>query len=200
MSAPGNPNETQASQRARALVDRLWNDKTQFGADFRKAAKEMYPDINTPDEQVAIAAAPLKAEVDDLKGKLQSALDRIAAREKADEDLRVENDLAVKITSAANEYGLTDSGRDKMMQRMKETGNVSDPQAAAAWVVSQLPKPAPSDTPSWLPQKADLFGSAERNERWEKLHRDPIKYFDDELREWARDPDKYVQDTFAGLA
>lgn len=188
--------QAQTVTRAQQLVDKLWQRKDATGVEFRKAAKELFPDISTPDEQVEIAAAPIKAEVEDLKNQLKSALDRISAKEKADDDLRVENDLAVKIASAAREFGLTDSGRDKMMQRMKDTGNVSDPQAAAAYVVSQMPKPEPSNTPSWLPQKADLFGVAERDEKWAALHRDPIKYFDDELRECFRDPDKYVSDTF----
>jgi hypothetical protein len=199
MSDPGKQ-QPQAVTRAQQLVDKLWSDKTQLGADFRKAAKDLFPDINTPDEQVAIAAAPLAEKLNKVEGDLKAALERLSAKEKADDDLRLENDLAVKITGAAKEFGLTESGMGKMMARMKETGNVSDPQAAAAWVVSQMPKPEPSNTPSWLPQKADLFGSNERNEKWEKLHRDPIKYFDDELRECFRDPDKYVRETFEGTA
>jgi hypothetical protein len=190
------PAQNAAATRAQQLVDKLWARKDATGVEFRKAAKELFPDINTPEEAIEVAAAPLRAEVDDLKTQLKGALDRLSAKEKADDDLRVENDLAVKISSAAREFGLTDQGRDKMMQRMKDTGNVSDPQAAAAWVVSQMPKPQPSNTPSWLPQKADLFGAAERNEQWEALHRDPVKYFDDQLRECFRDPEKYVADTF----
>lgn len=189
-----------AATRAQLLVDKLWARKDQQGADFRKAAKELFPDINTPDEAIEIAAAPLKEKVDGLEGKLKDALDRISAREKADDDLKAENDLGMKISNAARQFGLTDQGRDKMMARMKETGNVADPEAAAAWVVSQMPKPQASNTPSWLPQKADLFGVAERDEKWASLHRDPLKYFDDELKECFRDPEKYVADTFGGHA
>jgi hypothetical protein len=184
------------AKRAQALVDKLWGDKSATGAAVRKAAKEMYPDITIPDEQAEIAAAPIKAEMEEIKGQLKTALDRLTAREKADDDMRVENDLAVKITSAAREFGLTESGKNKMMERMKETGNYTDAQAAAAYVVSQMPKPAPSNSPSWLPEAANLFGSQQREEQFESLHKDPRKYMDDQLREFARDPDKYVADTF----
>jgi hypothetical protein len=193
MSEPG---KTDPAARAQALVDKLWGDKTEKGAFVRKAAKEMFPDITIPDEQAEIAAAPLKAEMEDMRGQLKTAMDRLAAKEKADDDLRVENDLALKINSAAREFGLTDSGKSKMMERMKETGNYSDAQAAAAYVVSQMPKPAPSSSPSWLPEAANLFGTQQRDEQFEALHKDPRKYMDDQLREFARDPDKYVSDTF----
>jgi metal-dependent amidase/aminoacylase/carboxypeptidase family protein len=184
------------AKRAQALVDKLWGDKSATGAAVRKAAKEMYPDINIPDEQAEIAAAPLKAEIEDMRGQLKSAMDRLAAKEKADEDMRVETDLSVKIAAAAREFNLTDSGKAKMMERMKETGNYTDAQAAAAYVVSQMPKPAPSNSPSWLPEAANLFGTQQRDEQFEALHKDPRKYMDDQLREFSRDPDKYVADTF----
>lgn len=190
--APKNDAQT----RAQALVDKLWNRKDETGATVRKAAKELFPDITIPDEQAEIAAAPMKAELEDMKGQLKTAMDRLAAKEKADDEMRVENDLSVKITSAAREFGLTDSGKTKMIERMKETGNFSDAQAAAAYVVSQMPKPAPSSSPSWLPEASNLFGVHERDEKFESLHRNPQKYMDDELRLFSRDPDAYVKETF----
>jgi hypothetical protein len=196
MAEAPNPQPTPAATRAQQLVDKLWARKDAVGVEFRKSAKEMFPDINTPDEQMEIAAAPIVEKVGKLEGQLKDALDRISAREKADDDLKAENDLGAKIYKAASTFGLTDQGRDKMMARMKETGNVADPEAAAAWVVSQMPKPQASNTPSWLPQKADLFGVTERDEKWASLHRDPLKYFDNELRECFNDPQKYVAETF----
>jgi hypothetical protein len=82
------------------------------------------------------------------------------------------------------------------MDRMKETGNVTDADAAAAWVISQTPKPAPTNAPSWLPTDINLFGTKEKDERFEALHTDPRKYMDDQIREFVRDPDKYVEETF----
>lgn len=182
--------------RAEVLLDKLWNEQSPAGQAVRQAAKTMYPEITTPDDTAAIAVAPLKAEVEDLKGQLGKALDRISAREQADADTQTENALAVKITNAARQFSLTDAGRDKMIARMKETGNFSDADAAAAWVHTQTPKPAPTNTPTWLPEAANLFGSQKQEEQFEALHKDPRKYMDDQLRLFSRDPDAYVAETF----
>lgn len=185
-----------AVTRAQQLVDKLWNDKSPTGVAVRKQAKELFPDINIPDEQAELATAPIKAEVDDLKVQLSKAMDRITARDKADDEMRAETEMSVKLQSARKNFGLTDAGYDKMVERMKATGNFSDAEAAAAYVVSQMPKVAPSSSPSWLPEAANLFGAQERDEKFEKLHQNPQKYMDDELRQFARDPDAYVRETF----
>jgi hypothetical protein len=182
--------------RLEVLSDNLWADKSDLGRQVRARAKELFPDIVTPDEQAETAVAPLKGEVEDLKKQLTGALDRLAAREKADSDLKAENDMAVKLAEARKAFGLTDAGYEKMVKRMQETGNVTDALAAAAWVVSQMPKPEPTTTPSWMPESANLFGSQKREEQWESLHKDPRKYLDDQLREFVRDPDRYVAETF----
>jgi hypothetical protein len=181
--------------RLQALFDELWNDKSELGRTVRKRAKEKFPDIRNPDEDAEAALGPVKAEVDAVKTQLKEALDKIAARDKADADLKVENDLMSKMQAAKVKFNLTDSGYDKMMTRMRETGNVTDADAAAAWVVSQMPKPEPTNTPTWLPQESNLFGTTHKDEQWEALHKDPRKYFDDQLRDFVRDPDKYVRDT-----
>lgn len=184
----------QAAVRAKALADKFWNDASPAGAAYRKAAKEMYPEITIPEDNIAVV--PLKAQLDETNAQLADALKRLSAREKADSDMAVEVALSQKIDAASREFGLTDSGREKMINRMKETGNVSDAQAAAAYVVSQMPKVAPTNTPTWLPQESNLFGSSKKEERWESLHNDPRKYLDDQLREFVADPDGYTRETF----
>jgi hypothetical protein len=183
--------------RLELLADKLWADKGPAGQEYRKTAKELFPDINTPEDQFAVAAAPLKAELDETRAQLGKAMERITAREKADADATAENALSVKLRQAQKEFGLTDAGFEKMTARMKETGNYSDAQAAAAWVVSQTPKPAPSSSPSWLPEPSNMFGSQKKDEAFEALHKDPRKYMDDQLREFARDPEKYTAETFS---
>ena len=185
-----------AKSRLELLSDNLWADKSDLGRLVRARAKELFPDIVTPDEQAETAVAPLKGEVEDLKKQLTGALDRLAAREKAEADLKAEVDLGVKLTEARKAFGLTDAGYDTMIKRMQETGNVTDAMAAAAWVVSQMPKPEPSSSPSWMPEAMNLFGSNKREEQWEALHKDPRKYLDDQLREFVKDPDRYVAETF----
>lgn len=190
------PKLTTQHERALALLNKFWGDKSELGAKVRREAKQMFPDVSIPEDTTDAAVAPIKAEVDDVKAQLKSALDRLAAKEKADSDLQAENDMSVKIAAAVKEFGLTESGRDKMIERMKAQGNFSDAAAAAAYVVSQMPKPQVSNTPSWLPQAANTYGFGEKDEQWAELHRNPEKYFDNQLREFAKDPDKYVAETF----
>lgn len=184
------------SQRARALVDKLWGDKTEGGAYARKTAKEMFPDVVIPEDQTDIAVAPLKAEIATMGTKLTEALDKLAKRDQADADMQMENALAVKVGAARKTFNLTDAGFTKMLDRMKETGNVSDPEAAAAWVHTQTPAPKASDTPSWLPQSANFYGSQEKDDAFEKLHTNPQKYMDDQLKLFVQNPDQYVAETF----
>ena len=76
-----------AKSRLELLSDNLWADKSDLGRLVSARAKELFPDIVTPDEQAETAVAPLKGEVEDLKKQLTGALDRLAAREKAEADL-----------------------------------------------------------------------------------------------------------------
>lgn len=194
--------DTPQPDRDKAFVAKLFGDKSELGRNARKLAKEMFPDIAIPEDNVEpaveAATAPLKAEVDTVKTQLADALNRLAAREKADADLQAENTMAQKLAAARSAYGLTQSGYDKMVARMQETGNAFDADAAAAWVVSQMPKPEPTNTPSWMPEPSNLFGSQKKDEQFEALHKDPRKYLDDQLREFVRDPEKYTADTFSG--
>lgn len=184
-----------AEDRAKSLLDRLWADG-DLGPSVRRKAKEMFPDISLPEDTAEPIVAPVKAEVEALKTKLSDALERISKREQADEAVKTEAELSKKLSNARSAYNLTDSGFEKMVARMKETGNYSDADAAAAWVVAQTPKPKPSDSPSWLPKSSNLFGSQKKDEQWESLHKDPLKYMDDQLRQFASDPDGYVAETF----
>jgi hypothetical protein len=186
--------------RDQQFVAKLLAMKGPIGSEARKVAREMFPDAAIPAEDpndvVEQAVAPVKTEVDALKTQLASALDRLTAKEKADTDLRAENDLRVNIERAASGFGLTESGRTKMMERMQATGNTTDAEAAAAWVVSQMPKPEPTSTPTWLPTDANLFGTKEKDTQFEALHTNPQKYMDDQLRAFAADPEKYTRETF----
>lgn len=182
--------------REQLLVAKLLDRKDATGAEVRKMARELFPDAAIPNEDPEFVVAPVKTDVASVKEALAKLAERLDAKDKADADLKVEVDLSSKIAAAAREYGLTDTGREKMIKRMQETGNASDPQAAAAWVVSQLPKPEPASSPSWLPENSNLFGSQKKDEAFEALHKDPRKYMDDQLRDFVRDPQKYTEETF----
>lgn len=193
---------TAQQTRDQEFVARLLKLEDVTGINARKLAREMFPDAIIPEPPAAAAVAvdeivrPVKTELDTLRTDLAKALERIAAKEQADKDLASENDMRVKIEKASQTFGLTDSGKTKMIERMQTTGNTADADAAAAWVVSQMPKPEPTNAPSWLPENSNLFGTQQKDEKWESLHLDPRKYLDNELREFAKNPDKYTNETF----
>lgn len=184
-----------ALTRAKQLIDKLWSDG-KVGKDVRAHAKEMFPDITLPDDQIEPTLAPLRAEAEEMRNELKAIREERAAEVKARDEARTQQNLEAALTAAGSKYHLTGDGFDKMVAHMKETGNYTDAEGAAAWVAQQTPPPqAPG--PSWAPQDLNLFGTSERDEKLALLHRDPVKYQDAEIMEMLRDPDKYVRDTFA---
>ena len=185
-------------QRARALIQALWNDK-ELGAGVRRRAKEAYPDIQTPEDSLEPVMnerlAPLRAENESLKASFEALSEKFSAREKAVSEKEAQETLRASLNLARDKFSLTDDGFDKMVARMKETGNYQDAEAAAAWVASVTPPPAKAK-PDWMPQAMNLFGSNERDESLALLHRNPEAYADSQIAEMLRDPDAYVRATF----
>ena len=64
-----NPAEQHAA-RLEALHAAMWNDTSPRGVEYRAKAKELFPDVVTPDDQFAPAVAPLRAELDETKAQL----------------------------------------------------------------------------------------------------------------------------------
>jgi hypothetical protein len=186
---------TQSQIRAEELLNELLRDG-EVGGKVRKLAKAKYPDARIVDiDSVAEPlVAPLKAENAALKERLDK-LEEARATEKEDAEKRVaQTNLETALTKARQDYNLTDEGFDKMVARMKETGNYADADAAAAWVASKTPAPA-APGPTWRGQDLNLFGSKDRDEALVKLHRDPEGYRDDQIEEFLRDPDKFTRET-----
>lgn len=186
---------TQAQIRAEELVKKLWLDG-EIGAKLRKSAKEAFPDMPPlPDEQAEPFVAPLRAQNEALQKRLEKLEEDRAAEKVEREKNATQATFEQAIAAARTSYSLTDEGFDKMIARMKETGNYSDADAAAAWVASKTP-PAAVPGPTWAPQDLNLYGSKNPEEEMAKLHRDPIGYQDSQLAEFFKNPDKYVQETF----
>ena len=184
---------TQAQIRAQELLEQLWLDG-DIGEKIRKAAKAKFPDAKILDDTVAPFVAPLKAENAALKERLDKMeADRAAEREAAEKHSAQAN-LESALARARQDYNLTDEGFDKMVARMKETGNYADADAAAAWVASKTPAAAPAG-PTWRSQDLNLFGSKDKDEALAKLHRDPEGFRDDAIEEFYRDPDKFTRET-----
>jgi len=187
------PEATEAQVRALAALERLWNDG-DVGPALQKKIKEIYPDAKTNDDVFGPVVAPLKAENEKLTKRLEKFEEERAAEKKAAEESSMKRTLEESLASARKAYNLTDEGFDKMVARMKETGNYVDAESAAAWVASKTP-PAPVAGPSWKPQAMNLFGSKKYDEAMADLHRDPAEYMDNQLAEFVRDPDAYVAET-----
>jgi|SRR5215472_1174677 len=179
--------------RAHELVNALWND-AELGSKIREKAKAKFPDITLPEEGMVPVTKPLTDKIAVLEETIAQLKSENEDQKKARADAEMKRGLEEALDKARRNYNLTDEGFDKMVARMKETGNLTDADAAAAWVAQQTPPPkAPG--PVWGAQALDLFGSKNEDEKWKTLHRDPVKYMDDELSEFVRDPDKYVRET-----
>ena len=189
------PEATQAQIRAAELLDELLRDG-DIGGKVRKLAKAKFPDARIADiEGIAEPlVAPLKAENAALKERLDKMEASRAAEKDESEKRAAQINLESALAKARQDYNLTDEGFDKMVSRMKETGNYADADAAAAWVASKTPPAAPKG-PTWRNQDLNLFGSKDKDEALVKLHRDPVGYQDDQIEEFLRNPDQFMRET-----
>lgn len=178
----------------------LWNDNSEKGKLFRAAAKEKFPDAVTIEDQFDPIVSPLREEAKALREELKAERERRAEDQKKAEERAAELDLKGKIDQAVSSNHLTEEGKELMLQRMRETGNFTDPMAAAAYIIQA--NPPPKDPTGYLgPQALDLFGSAKESadERIKLLHKDPMgQFLDAEFTDFIRDPDQYIRD--AGFA
>ena len=200
MTDPTATPATQNQIRAEQLIEKLFAS-ADLGPKIRKAAKEIFPDIRVPEDMVDPVLAPLREENEVLKKRFEALSEKFEEREKKESESQTFRELENAVNAAVSKFKLTDEGRAAMLDRMKETKNFTDVEAAAAWVAHSAP-PQQTAGPSWAEgsSKANLFGSAERDERYARLHTNPDGFLDDELRSFARDPDAYVRDTFGRAA
>jgi hypothetical protein len=161
--------------RAGALLDKLWNDP-KVGAAIRASAKEMYPETAVPEDNPVFVA--LRDENAALKARFDKMEEDRAAERKAAAEKQADADIGAKLEAARTKFSLTQEGFEKMVQRMKDTQNYTDAEAAAAWVASQSPPVSPTKGPSWAPQSLNLYGSKTPDDNFALLHKDPEAYFD----------------------
>jgi hypothetical protein len=169
-------------QRARDLINKLWADP-DVGSKVRAKAKEIFPDIKIPEDDIGPAIAPLREENKKLSEKLEAIIAERAAEKKAREEADQTSAMERALAKAREKYALTDEGFNKMVERMKETKNFTDAEAAAAWVTDHEPVKKPISGPSWQPQSLDLYGSKKVNDDYALLHKDPEAYFDQTVME-----------------
>lgn len=187
---------TENQIRAEKLLEALWNDG-KLGPELQAKAGEMFPEIK--DRLPVSAAKPIidqvDAKIEPLTKRLTEALERIEAKEKADGDRLAQENLEQAVSKAVADYSLTEDGRLKMLERMKEQKSF-DAEAAAAWVASKAP-PKIVDTPTWQDKALNLFAPDGKDEKLALLHKNPTQFETNEINEFLRDPEKYVQETFA---
>jgi len=170
------------TDRARALVNKLWGDP-ELGAKVRKAAKDLFPDVSIPEDQVDPVIAPLKGQLEATQAELKALKEEREAEKRAAAEAATQRSLESALEAARKKYSLTDEGFAKMVERMKEKQNFTDAESAAAWVASETPPPKPTSGPSWTPQALDLYGSKHADEKFKLLHSDPDAFFDMEVKD-----------------
>ena len=184
--------------RSAQLIEELWNDP-EYGPVVRARAKKKFGDIRTPEDAIAPVVNSIEAKHKKLEEQLGAVLKKLEERDAKEAEQETFRSLQSKVESAVSKFNLTEEGRAKMLDRMKETGNYTDPDAAAALIAHSAP-PAPVSGPNWAPQNLNLFGSSTADEKFAALHKDPVGFMDSELSEFVSNPDKYVAETFGRAA
>lgn len=198
--AEDTPKIPESLVRADVLLGKLLRDG-KMGADVRKLAKETFPDagFEFPEDRFDAQLQPLRDDLKATRDALEEERKQFADDRKARDEAAELQTMQQKLDSAIAKYSLTADGAQKAVERMKETGNTSDFEAAAAWVAGNLPKAVQTSSAYLGPQAIDLFGSKTENENFKLLHKDPMGAFlDNEMREFVNDPDAYVRS--AGFA
>jgi hypothetical protein len=181
------------AERLKLLTDNLWND-SDLGSAVRKRAKELFPGLTTPDDYAAPLVAPLREENARLQAQLEAVTKRLdddAAARAAARKEREDGDYAAKLRKVQQDYGFTEEGFQKVIARMQETKNYTDPEAAAAFIAAQTP-PVQPNGPTVGPQYLNFVGGVDLDERRKQLHADPERYFDMEVTKCLNDPRGYV--------
>lgn len=167
-------------QRGMTVMNKLWSDPKD-GLAFKRKVKELIPDWQIPEVDVVDqAAGPLREELTGLKKQIEDLVGTITTERKTASEKAEETSLQGRLDAARREYQLTDEGMDKVLARMKETNN-PDPSSAAAWVTDHMPKAKPTPAGGFGPRGLNLFGSANQDDSWAELHRNPDAWFDSEV-------------------
>jgi hypothetical protein len=174
--------------RSRKLIEKAWSDPTLRPA-LRKHVKDLFPDRHLVDDDVEAATAPLRSDMEKIQKQNEELLAALKKRDEDDAKARKEREdatFAEKMESARREYNLTDEGFELMKKRMLDT-HAFDPQAAAAYIVSQTPPSLPAG-PLYGSASLNFANSAEASDdaRYKILHSGldgPAKYLEAEIRD-----------------
>ena len=182
-------NRTKADLDRHVKVVKAAFEDGKLGPEFRKLAKTLLPDIEIPEDRVAPLLEPMRTEASALKDELAALKKSMKDREDKEQERSAEDRMKKALDDARSKFHLTEEGFKLMTDRMVETKNYSDAEAAAAWVAAQNPPPkAPTST----------FGSTGINwagdaqtEFFKGIHDDPLKWQDRVFDDFMRDPNAF---------
>jgi hypothetical protein len=188
---------TQTEIRAAQLFEKLFKDP-ELGVAIRQRAKAEFPDIVIPEDTLTPLVTPLQKQLETMAKTQQELIDKLAKRENEDLERSMLDSMKSRVDAAVAKFSFTEEGRAKLLKLMEESGNFNNPEQAAALIAHTNPKPAA--LPTWATTNLDFLGSKDYDEKMAQLHRNPQAYEDAELLEFAKNPDKYVAETFGQAA
>jgi hypothetical protein len=149
------PEQFQALQRGQLLLQKLAQGTTK--RKFENLVKEIVPEVETTDDQIAEFAQPYVDKLEETNKRLE---DFLSAQAKEKED-HAASEAAAKLSQAFADMrneGLTEEGEGKIRELMIDR-NIADPWAALALWERNNPKP-PEGVASYEPDMWDLEGNA----------------------------------------
>ena len=169
------PEQFQTLQRGQLLLQKLANGQTK--RKFENLVKEIVPEVETTDDQIAEYAEPYVEQLKETNKRLE---DFLAAQAKEKEDTASAG-AAAKLSSdfaAMRAEGLTEAGESKVREIMIER-NIADPWAAFALWERNNPKP-PEGVASYEPDMWDLEANAVGRDN-EGLFKNPDRWMGQEI-------------------
>jgi hypothetical protein len=165
----------QTLQRGQLLLQKLANGTTKRR--FENIVKEIVPEVETTDDQIAEYAEPYVSKLEETNKRLE---DFLAAQAKEREDgvsAQAAADLSAAFASMRQE-GLTEEGEAKVRELMVQR-NIPDPWAAMALWERNNPKP-PEGVASYEPDMWDLEANAVGRDN-EGLFSNPDRWMGQEI-------------------
>ena len=173
------------------LLESLTGDK-DVGIATQKKLQQIDPSLRFPNLEISeTVTAPLRAELNDTKAALKRIEDERKAEREAAANAAAESKVRDSISRAQAKHKLSQEATDNLLKFMTDKG-IADAEIAAPAFLETLPKPpAPIAPSAYTPQYAQLFGTGDNmgsDENIASLHRDPVKWFDQEVGRIMAEP------------
>jgi hypothetical protein len=162
-------------QRGQLLLQKLSQGTTR--RKFENLVKEVVPEVETTDDQIAEFASPY---VDELKAA-SDRFNKFVDDQEKDKNAGIEAAAAAKLSSdfaSMRNEGLTEEGEARIRELMIER-NIADPWAAFALWEKNNPKP-PEGVASWEPDSWNLDANAVGRDN-DGLFANPDKWMEQEV-------------------